>query len=53
MYADKLTMGTYSFWGFKYNLDGNTMHTKFDPIGVRTNDLQIMTVELGVHSTSF
>ena len=26
----------------KYDLDRSTMHPKFDPIGIRTHDLQII-----------
>ena len=33
----------WSFW-FKYGLDRTTTHPKFDLTGVRTRDLQIMTV---------
>ena len=31
------------FW-IKYDLDRRTTHPKFDPTGVQTHDLQIMTV---------
>ena len=30
---------------FKYNLDRSTTHPKFDPTGIQTHDLQIMTVK--------
>ena len=29
-------------FSFKYNLDNSSRHSKLDPIGVRTDDLQIM-----------
>ena len=31
------------FW-IQYNLDKSTTHPKFDPTGIQTHDLQIMTV---------
>ena len=36
--------GTLRYLWFKYDLDRCTMHPKFEKTGVRTHDLQIMTV---------
>ena len=37
------------YYWFKYDLCKGIMHPKFDPTGVRTHDLQIMTVHISCH----